>query len=164
MLRRCDPWKPEFEPLSALHFKPLPSSLVRCRTLNLANISSGTKSACLLLKLFHLINMGDSERASSKRSRFDQTEPEPKRASRFDRRSRSPSAKQAESRRSRSPISKGANSNTPADGKKTAGSDAAAAAGEEARKLVCMKSTDALQLRRLPVSMLPFKPSAASSM
>ncbi|KAL9635257.1 MAG: hypothetical protein Q9164_003582 [Protoblastenia rupestris] len=48
--------------------------------------------------------MADEERRNSKRSRFDQTEPEPKRSSRFDRRSRSP-PKQTEVRRSRSPLS-----------------------------------------------------------
>ncbi|KUM65366.1 hypothetical protein ACN42_g1704 [Penicillium freii] len=40
-----------------------------------------------------------------KRSRFDQTEPEPRR-SRFDRRSRSPSNRQSESARTRSPLSR----------------------------------------------------------
>ncbi|KAI4234034.1 MAG: hypothetical protein LQ349_004040 [Xanthoria aureola] len=48
--------------------------------------------------------MGDDERRSSKRSRFDQTEPEPKRSSRFDRRSRSPSRRESETQRSRSPL------------------------------------------------------------
>ncbi|KAI4129188.1 MAG: hypothetical protein LQ338_002347 [Usnochroma carphineum] len=48
--------------------------------------------------------MADDERRGSKRSRFDQTEPEPKRSSRFDRRSRSPSRRQSETRRSRSPL------------------------------------------------------------
>ncbi|OKO95684.1 hypothetical protein PENSUB_11196 [Penicillium subrubescens] len=41
-----------------------------------------------------------------KRSRFDQTDPEPPRRSRFDRRSRSPSARQSESTRTRSPLSR----------------------------------------------------------
>ncbi|KAL9126083.1 MAG: hypothetical protein Q9217_004817 [Psora testacea] len=51
--------------------------------------------------------MADEDRRSSKlkRSRFDQTEPEPKRSSRFDRRSRSPPLKDSEPRRSRSPLS-----------------------------------------------------------
>ncbi|KAI4255198.1 MAG: hypothetical protein L6R42_006844 [Xanthoria sp. 1 TBL-2021] len=48
--------------------------------------------------------MADDERRSSKRSRFDQTEPEPKRSSRFDRRSRSPSRRESETQRSRSPL------------------------------------------------------------
>ncbi|KAL2002018.1 hypothetical protein VTN02DRAFT_804 [Thermoascus thermophilus] len=48
--------------------------------------------------------MGDDERRA-KRSRFDQTEPEPRRQSRFDRRSRSPSSRQSESVRTRSPLS-----------------------------------------------------------
>jgi hypothetical protein len=47
--------------------------------------------------------MEDTDRR--KRSRFDQTEPEPKRASRFDRRSRSPPAKKHDTGRDRSPVS-----------------------------------------------------------
>ncbi|KAF7551841.1 hypothetical protein G7046_g7596 [Stylonectria norvegica] len=50
--------------------------------------------------------MDDSERRTVKRSRFDQTEPEPKKASRFDRRSRSPHSRRAEAGRDRSPLSK----------------------------------------------------------
>ncbi|KAL8804541.1 MAG: hypothetical protein Q9223_005958 [Gallowayella weberi] len=46
----------------------------------------------------------EDERRSSKRSRFDQTEPEAKRSSRFDRRSRSPSRRESETKRSRSPL------------------------------------------------------------
>ncbi|KAK0706701.1 hypothetical protein B0T26DRAFT_468153 [Lasiosphaeria miniovina] len=49
--------------------------------------------------------MDDSERRSAKRSRFDQTEPEPRRHSRFDRRSRSPPATKREPGRDRSPLS-----------------------------------------------------------
>ncbi|OXV11992.1 hypothetical protein Egran_00245 [Elaphomyces granulatus] len=49
--------------------------------------------------------MGDDERRA-KRSRFDQTELEPRRHSRFDRRSRSPSSRQSESTRTRSPLSR----------------------------------------------------------
>ncbi|KAL1968836.1 hypothetical protein VTN77DRAFT_1197 [Rasamsonia byssochlamydoides] len=49
--------------------------------------------------------MGDDERRA-KRSRFDQTEPEPRRQSRFDRRSRSPSSRQSDSTRQRSPLSR----------------------------------------------------------
>ena len=48
--------------------------------------------------------MADEERKSSKRSRFDQTEPDVKRTSRFDRRSRSPTSRASESQRSRSPL------------------------------------------------------------
>ncbi|KAJ5485013.1 hypothetical protein N7539_005001 [Penicillium diatomitis] len=48
--------------------------------------------------------MADDDRRA-KRSRFDQTDPEPRR-SRFDRRSRSPSARQSESVRTRSPLSR----------------------------------------------------------
>ena len=70
--------------------------------------------------------MADDERKTSKRSRFDQTEPEVKR-SRFDRRSRSPSARKPELRRSRSPK---AEPRSPASTeKKTIQLDPAAAAG-----------------------------------
>ena len=48
--------------------------------------------------------MADEARKSSKRSRFDQTEPDVKRTSRFDRRSRSPASRASESQRSRSPL------------------------------------------------------------
>lgn len=68
--------------------------------------------------------MADNERRA-KRSRFDQTEPEPRR-SRFDRRSRSPSARQSESVRDRSPLSRDAKSPAGDDSRP----DPAAAAGE----------------------------------
>jgi hypothetical protein len=67
--------------------------------------------------------MDDSERRTAKRSRFDQTEPEPKRASRFDRRSRSPPSKRSEPR-DRSPLPKDGD-----DAPKQPAVDAAAAAG-----------------------------------
>lgn len=73
--------------------------------------------------------MEDTERRA-KRSRFDQTEPEPKRVSRFDRRSRSPPAKKHDAGRDRSPISRPRDSATP-DAKSPV--DPAAAAGKLAR-------------------------------
>lgn len=77
--------------------------------------------------------MDDSERRSAKRSRFDQTEPEPRKASRFDRRSRSPPAVyRLDAGRDRSPISKGRGSATP-DVKSPAIDPAAAAAAAAAR-------------------------------
>jgi hypothetical protein len=63
-----------------------------------------------------------------KRSRFDQTEPEPRR-SRFDRRSRSPPARKPDRPRSRSPVPR--DSNTPVEKKK----DPAAAAAEAAARI-----------------------------
>jgi hypothetical protein len=73
--------------------------------------------------------MDDAERRSTKRSRFDQTEPETKRASRFDRRSRSPPARKPDSGRDRerSPISRSRDSE-PASSKSPI--DPAAAAGK----------------------------------
>lgn len=74
--------------------------------------------------------MDDGERRA-KRSRFDQTEPEPRKASRFDRRSRSPPARKSDSGRDRSPISRGSrgrDSSTP-DVKPPV--DPAAAAGKK---------------------------------
>ncbi|KAL0470828.1 hypothetical protein QR685DRAFT_265329 [Neurospora intermedia] len=78
--------------------------------------------------------MDDAERRSAKRSRFDQTEPEPKRVSRFDRRSRSPPARKSDSGRDRdrSPLSKPRDSATP-DSTKPAVDPAAAAAAAAAR-------------------------------
>ncbi|KAI0009280.1 hypothetical protein F4779DRAFT_582817 [Xylariaceae sp. FL0662B] len=79
-----------------------------------------------------LLNMDDTERRTAKRSRFDQTEPEPRR-SRFDRRSRSPPARKSDYGRDRSPLSREAES-APSDTKK--GSvDAAAAAAAAAAKI-----------------------------
>ncbi|KAI0602237.1 hypothetical protein F4775DRAFT_536181 [Biscogniauxia sp. FL1348] len=77
--------------------------------------------------------MDDTERRTAKRSRFDQTEPEPRR-SRFDRRSRSPPAKKLDSGRDRSPMSRDAGSATP-DTKKGGSVDAAAAAAAAAAKI-----------------------------
>ncbi|KAH7157100.1 hypothetical protein EDB81DRAFT_788853 [Dactylonectria macrodidyma] len=74
--------------------------------------------------------MDDSERRTVKRSRFDQTEPEPKRASRFDRRSRSPPARRSESGRDRSPLAHDA-----ALEPKKSPADAAAAAAAAAAKI-----------------------------
>ncbi|KAK0740576.1 hypothetical protein B0T18DRAFT_491190 [Schizothecium vesticola] len=79
--------------------------------------------------------MDDGERRSAKRSRFDQTEPEPRKASRFDRRSRSPPARKSDSGRDRSPISRGSrgrDSSTP-DVKSPV--DPAAAAAAAAAKI-----------------------------
>ncbi|KAJ5673863.1 hypothetical protein N7462_009302 [Penicillium macrosclerotiorum] len=76
--------------------------------------------------------MADDDRRA-KRSRFDQTEPEPRR-SRFDRRSRSPSARQSESTRTRSPLSREPRS--PAeDGSTKPQNDPAAAAAAAAAKI-----------------------------
>ena len=70
--------------------------------------------------------MADEERRT-KRSRFDQTEPEPRR-SRFDRRSRSPSSRQSETTRTRSPLSREPRS-PGNDANKSTPTDPAAAAG-----------------------------------
>ena len=77
-----------------------------------------------------LVTMADDERRSSKRSRFDQTEPEVKRTSRFDRRSRSPSNRNADLKRSRSPLTKDKALSPRGEEKKSTGLDPAAAAGE----------------------------------
>ncbi|KAJ5373361.1 K Homology domain type 1 [Penicillium concentricum] len=70
-----------------------------------------------------------------KRSRFDQTEPEPRR-SRFDRRSRSPSNRQSESARTRSPLSRPLSRSPGADAPaKLSAVDPAAAAAAAAAKI-----------------------------
>ena len=73
--------------------------------------------------------MADDEKRSAKRSRFDQTEPEPKRSSRFDQRSRSPSSRSADVRRSRSPLGQRTPFSPGSEGKSTP-LDPAAAAGQ----------------------------------
>jgi len=79
---------------------------------------------------FHItiLTMADEERRSSKRSRFDQTEADPKRSSRFDRRSRSPTRTQPESKRNRSPLNRASPLSPGSSGKSA--SDPAAAAGK----------------------------------
>lgn len=72
--------------------------------------------------------MDDGDRRITKRSRFDQTQPEPKK-SRFDRRSRSPPSRKPDTTRDRSPLSRDGDRATPEAAKKPA-SDPAAAAGE----------------------------------
>ncbi|EPS28699.1 hypothetical protein POX_f07777 [Penicillium oxalicum] len=74
--------------------------------------------------------MADDDRRA-KRSRFDQTDPEPRR-SRFDRRSRSPSARQSDSVRTRSPLSREPRSPTRESSSKP---DPAAAAAAAAAKI-----------------------------
>lgn len=74
-----------------------------------------------------VVAMADEDRRA-KRSRFDQTEPEPRR-SRFDRRSRSPSARQSESTRTRSPLSREPRSPAGTGSGKGSPADPAAAAG-----------------------------------
>ena len=69
--------------------------------------------------------MADDDRR--KRSRFDQTEPEPRRPSRFDRRSRSPSYRQSDTTRTRSPLSREPGSPGADMGRKSTGDPAAAA-------------------------------------
>ncbi|KAI9843871.1 MAG: hypothetical protein M1837_006024 [Sclerophora amabilis] len=85
--------------------------------------------------------MADEPR-SSKRSRFDQSEPRPrqgsheegKRQSRFDRRSRSPSSRSGNTRRSRSPLNRDTFS-PGSEEKKRSGLDPAAAAAAAAAKI-----------------------------
>ncbi|KAL5362302.1 hypothetical protein BJX96DRAFT_99916 [Aspergillus floccosus] len=78
--------------------------------------------------------MADDERRP-KRSRFDQTEPEPRRPSRFDRRSRSPSSRHSEATRTRSPLSREPRSPSADTSNKLAVSDPAAAAAAAAAKI-----------------------------
>lgn len=101
-----------------------------------------------------------------KRSRFDQTEPEPKRQSRFDRRSRSPSSRQSEARRSRSPLNR-QNSDSPATQEKKDPAAAAAAAAArinaqiQARKGI--QHVDVPPIRSTASPVTARSPSAADS-
>ncbi|EEQ28298.1 KH domain-containing protein [Microsporum canis CBS 113480] len=78
--------------------------------------------------------MSESDRRA-KRSRFDQTEPEPKRQSRFDRRSRSPSARVSEPVRDRSPINRRSSPGSEDASKSATPSDPAVAAAAAAAKI-----------------------------
>ncbi|KAL8930205.1 MAG: hypothetical protein Q9208_000822 [Pyrenodesmia sp. 3 TL-2023] len=111
--------------------------------------------------------MADEERRSSKRSRFDQTEPEPKRSSRFDRRSRSPSRRESETQRSRSPLvankslSPGA---TDSKGPKAFATDpAAAAAAAAARINASIQAKKGIQHVDVPPIRSTSSPAAAAS-
>ncbi|KAK5997042.1 hypothetical protein PT974_02393 [Cladobotryum mycophilum] len=84
--------------------------------------------------------MDDSERRTTKRSRFDQTEPETKRASRFDRRSRSPPARRSEAR-DRSPLSR----ESPSETKKPQVDAAVAAAAAAAKINAQLQARKAIQ-------------------
>jgi hypothetical protein len=86
------------------------------------------RNTCQIISSPHKSTMEDAERRSTKRSRFDQTEPEPRR-SRFDRRSRSPPTRRSEAR-DRSPYRR----DEDAEPKKPA-VDAAAAAAEAAARI-----------------------------
>ncbi|KAI8945122.1 hypothetical protein F4801DRAFT_594402 [Xylaria longipes] len=101
--------------------------------------------------------MDDTERRTAKRSRFDQTEPEPRR-SRFDRRSRSPAARKSDSTRDRSPLNRGADGATPETKKNPV--DAAAAAAAAAAKINAQ-----LQARKgiQHVDVPPIKSSSSNS-
>ncbi|KAL8793353.1 MAG: hypothetical protein Q9195_004031 [Heterodermia aff. obscurata] len=101
--------------------------------------------------------MADDERRTSKRSRFDQTEPEPKRASRFDRRSRSPTTRQPETRRSRSPIASSKTLSPSAEGLKSPADPAAAAAAAAARINAQIQAKKGIQHVEVP----PIRPAAS---
>ncbi|KAK4238911.1 putative kh domain-protein [Achaetomium macrosporum] len=102
--------------------------------------------------------MDDAERRSAKRSRFDQTEPEPRR-SRFDRRSRSPPARKPESQhdRERSPLSRPRD--TPSMSKSPPVDPAAAAAAAAARINAELQARKGIQHVDVP----PVRSSSMSS-
>lgn len=84
--------------------------------------------------------MADDE-PRAKRSRFDQTDSEPRR-SRFDRRSRSPSSNQPESARTRSPLSRPLSGGPSAEAPlKAVVSDPAAAAGMSSSRMNTQQRT-----------------------
>ncbi|MCJ1256975.1 hypothetical protein MMC24_004800 [Lignoscripta atroalba] len=108
--------------------------------------------------------MADDERRSSKRSRFDQTEPEVKRSSRFDRRSRSPSNRQSEPRRSRSPVVKEAPfSPSSKERRKTDLDPAAAAAAAAARINASIQAKKGIQHVDVPPIRSAASPTAKAS-
>ncbi|KAL7624365.1 hypothetical protein AAE478_005929 [Parahypoxylon ruwenzoriense] len=101
--------------------------------------------------------MDDSERRTAKRSRFDQTEPEPRR-SRFDRRSRSPPAKKFDHGRDRSPLGHSADS-TPSEPKKGPVDPAAAAAAAAAKINAQIQAKKGIQHVDVP----PIKSASSAS-
>ncbi|KZZ98438.1 KH domain protein [Moelleriella libera RCEF 2490] len=101
--------------------------------------------------------MDDSERRTVKRSRFDQTEPEPKRASRFDRRSRSPPARRSEGR-DRSPLAE-----ETAAAKKSPVDAAAAAAAAAARINAAMQARKNVQHADTPPTQGSASPGGPSA-
>ncbi|MCJ1299083.1 hypothetical protein MMC08_001874 [Hypocenomyce scalaris] len=108
--------------------------------------------------------MADEERRSSKRSRFDQIEPEAKRSSRFDRRSRSPTSRNSETWRSRSPIAREqALSPASDEKKKTALDPAAAAAAAAARINASIQAKKGIQHVDVPPIQSVASPTAKSA-
>ncbi|KAL8938160.1 MAG: hypothetical protein Q9216_004037 [Gyalolechia sp. 2 TL-2023] len=120
-------------------------------------------------KLNHckLFEMADDDRRSSKRSRFDQTEAEPKRSSRFDRRSRSPSRRQSETQRSRSPLAPSKSLSPVPTGnagpKAFAADPAAAAAAAAARINASIQAKKGIQHVDVPPIRSTASPAAAAS-
>ncbi|KAG6032633.1 hypothetical protein E4U41_007181 [Claviceps citrina] len=100
--------------------------------------------------------MDDSERRTTKRSRFDQTEPEPKRTSRFDRRSRSPPTRRSEGR-DRSPLGE-----EETEAKKSPVDAAAAAAAAAARINAAMQARKGVQHVDAPATQSTSSPGGAS--
>ncbi|EEH18509.2 hypothetical protein PABG_07569 [Paracoccidioides brasiliensis Pb03] len=106
--------------------------------------------------------MADSERRA-KRSRFDQTEPEPRR-SRFDRRSRSPSTRNSDSTRERSPLSREFRSPGSDDKRKPASTDPTVAAAAAAAKINAeLQAKKAIQHSDAPQIRSTASPAAKSS-
>ncbi|KAI1649600.1 KH domain protein [Daldinia loculata] len=104
--------------------------------------------------------MDDTERRTAKRSRFDQTEPEPRR-SRFDRRSRSPPAKRSDhgrDGRERSPLGKDGENNSH-DSKKSPVDPAAAAAAAAAKINAQIQAKKGIQHVDVP----PIKSASSAS-
>ncbi|KAF4512371.1 hypothetical protein G6O67_001521 [Ophiocordyceps sinensis] len=94
--------------------------------------------------------MADADRPAGKRSRFDQTEPEPRKSSRFDRRSRSPPTRRFEARE-RSPLSK----DTASQSNKSPIDAAAAAAAAAARINAQLQARKGIQHVDVPPILKP---------
>ncbi|CAF9914287.1 hypothetical protein IMSHALPRED_001871 [Imshaugia aleurites] len=109
--------------------------------------------------------MADEERKVSKRSRFDQTEPDVKRISRFDRdrRSRSPTSRASETQRSRSPLAPKTPFSPGADDRKTPLDPAAAAAAAAARINASIQAKKGIQHVDVPPIRATESPVAKAS-
>ncbi|KAF6224033.1 hypothetical protein HO133_010607 [Letharia lupina] len=107
--------------------------------------------------------MADEERKVSKRSRFDQTEPDVKRTSRFDRRSRSPTSRNSETQRSRSPLAPKTPFSPGAEDRKTPLDPAAAAAAAAARINASIQAKKGIQHVDVPPIRATESPVAKAS-
>lgn len=99
-----------------------------------------------------------------KRSRFDQTEPEPKRSSQLQRRSRSPSSRKPSAHRSRSPANTNNGASEPNERKGDPAAAAAAAAARINAQIQAKKSVQHVDVPLIRSVRFQFQYGAINSM